>query len=287
MIGAEKAQFSVKMMCRNLRVSRSGYYAWAKREPSARDRHNAVLLAQIGAIYQQSRATYGSPRIHAELHAQGQHVSRKRVARLMRCHHIVSIRKRRKKRTTNSNHQLQIHENLVKRQFDVPQPNVVWAADLTYIRTAEGWLYLAVVLDLYSRRVVGWSMANRMRTALVLDALNMALARQPHAEGIIHHSDRGSQYASKAFQARLVGHRMRPSMSKGGDAYDNAVVESFFATLKTELVHHCRWKTRQAAKVALFDYIEVFYNRQRRHSKNHFHSPVAFEKERYPVNLQT
>jgi putative transposase len=235
------------------------------------------LVTHIKAIHTQSRQTYGSPRVYLDLVAQGFQVGLNRVAKLMRRHGIFSVRKRRWKRTTNSNHDLKVSPNLVQRHFDVKAPNKVWAADLTYIWTTAGWLYLAVVMDLFSRRIVGWAMDNHMRTDLAADALKMAISSRQDTHGTIHHSDRGSQYASNDYQGLLREHGLICSMSRKGDCWDNAVVESFFATLKSELVFHRSWNNRRVAISEIFEYLEVFYNRRRRHSTVDGLSPVDYE----------
>lgn len=235
-------------------------------------------MRDIKTIHQRSRRSYGSPRIYDELVARGIRVGKNRVAKLMRRHHIYSQRKRRWRKTTDSKHDLQISPNLVQRQFDVAEPNRVWAADLTYIWTTAGWLYLAVVIDLFSRRVIGWSMADHMRTELVANALKMAINRRGTTQGVIHHSDRGCQYASGDFRQLLKDNELISSMSRVGDCWDNAVVESFFGTLKLELVHHRSWTSRREASQEIFEYIEVFYNRQRRHSAAGRMSPADYEE---------
>jgi putative transposase len=278
-IAAEKAAFPVTVLCRTLQVSRAGFYASQGRPPAARARADARLGVEIVAIHQETRQCYGSPRVHAELRARGHGVSRKRVARLMRHRGLAARRRRRYRVTTDSRHPFPIAANVLARQFTTAAPNVAWVTDITYIPTGEGWLYLAAILDLYSRAVVGWAMNTEITRQLPLDALAMALARRRPAPGLLHHSDRGSQYASGDYQAALAQHGLRGSMSRRGDCWDNAVAESFFATLKVELVHDARWPTRAAARAALFDYLERFYNRQRRHSSLGFLSPLAFERQ--------
>jgi putative transposase len=278
-IAAEKAAFPVTVLCRTLQVSRAGFYASQGRPPAARARADARLGVEIVAIHQETRQCYGSPRVHAELRARGHGVSRKRVARLMRHRGLAARRRRRYRVTTDSRHPFPIAANVLARQFTTAAPNVAWDTDITYIPTGEGWLYLAAILDLYSRAVVGWAMNTEITRQLPLDALAMALARRRPAPGLLHHSDRGSQYASGDYQAALAQHGLRGSMSRRGDCWDNAVAESFFATLKVELVHDARWPTRAAARAALFDYLERFYNRQRRHSSLGFLSPLAFERQ--------
>jgi putative transposase len=276
-IEAEKANFSIKAMCRVLEVSCSGFFAWRRRPPSTRTREDVKLSVEISAIYQRSRGTYGSPRIHAELRSRSLDVGRRRVARLMRERGLVARPPRRTKRTTESDDRLPIATNVLERRFDVDQPNRVWVTDITYVRTWQGWLYLAVVIDLFARRVVGWAMADHLRTELVLDALAMAIGRRMPDAGLVHHSDRGCQYASDAYRTVLERHGVVCSMSRKGNCWDNAVVESFFSTLKTELVHRHPWPTRAAAQAAIAEWIEVFYNRHRRHSSIGYVSPADYE----------
>ncbi len=277
-IAAEKAAFPVTVLCRTLAVSRAGFYAAQARPPAARARADNRLAVEIVAIHGESRQRYGSPRVHAELRARGQGVSRKRVARLMRHQGLAARRRRRFRVTTDSTHPFPVAANVLARRFAARAPDVVWVTDITYIPTGEGWLYLAVLLDLCSRAIVGWAMSDRITRQLTLDALGMALARRQPPRGLLHHSDRGSQYASGDYQTQLTRHGVVGSMSRRGDCWDNAVAESFFATLKVELVHDTLWPTRAAARTALFDYIEVFYNQQRRHSSLGFLSPLAFER---------
>ncbi len=274
----EKANFPLTMMCRTLEVSRSGFYAWKKRNPSARQQENELLSKRIKQVHKESRGTYGSPRVHEELKAQGFEVGRNRVARLMHEQGITGKPPKRFTRTTDSKHGFPVADNVLDRNFKVDNPDQVWATDISYVWTWEGWLYLAVVIDLYSRRVVGWSMANHLRTELVLNALKMALGHRLPASGMVHHSDRGSQYASHEYRNALKKRDIICSMSRKGNCYDNAVVESFFSTLKTELIYRRPWQSRKAAKMAIAEYIEVFYNRQRRHSYLGYISPVEFEK---------
>jgi transposase InsO family protein len=280
-IAAAAGRRPVALSCRVLGVSRAGYYAWRGRGPSARARADAELTAVIHRLHAQSRGTYGAPRIHADLQGEGRRHGRKRVARLMRQADLRGCpRPRRRPRTTVADPAAGAAPNLVQRAFDPPAPDRVWLADITYVPTGEGWLYLAAVLDAFSRKVVGWAMADHLRTELVLDALTMALATRRPAAGLVHHSDRGCQYTSLAFGRRLAESGLVPSMSRTGDCWDNAVAESFFATLKRELVDRpdrAPWPTRAAARAAIFDYIEVFYNRRRRHSTLQYLSPVAYE----------
>ena len=260
------ADFPVQVMCELLGVSRGGYYAWAGRAESTRAADDRVLAAEIQAAHAASRSRYGSPRVHAELRARGRRIGRKRVARLMRGMGLAARRRRRFRRTTDSRHAFPIAPNLLERNFTAEAPDRVWLADLTYIWTAQGWLYLAAVLDLYTRRVVGWAMADHLRHELTLAALDMAIVRQRPAPGLVHHADRGVQYAAHGYRARLRRHGMVCSMSRKGDCWDNAPMESFFATLKGELVEEADYQTRDEARADLFQYIEGFYNRRRLHS---------------------
>lgn len=270
-------QFPVRRMCRVLEVSSSAYYAWLGRPESRRVREDRRLLVAIEAIHSASREVYGSPRIHAELKAQGTRLSEKRVARLMRAGGIRARQKRKFKATTDSRHSYPVAPNLLRRDFEASAPDQKWVADITYIPTREGWLYLAAIMDLYSRMIVGWSMAGRMTRRLVLDALDMAVGRRRPGPGLLHHSDRGSQYACGDYQKALKTHGMVCSMSRKGDCWDNAPMESFFHTLKTELVHHRDYGNRWQAKADLFHYIEAFYNRGRRHSALGFLTPAEYE----------
>jgi transposase InsO family protein len=276
-IAAEKAWAPVAVACRVLEVSRSGFYAWEARGPSSRKADDEKLAVQIVAIHEASGERYGSPRVHAELEAEGVAVSRKRVARLMAELGLESIRERPYKATTDSKHALPVAENILDRKFEVDAPNLAWVTDITYVWTAEGWLYLAAILDLFSRRVVGLAMSEHIDRALVLDALRDAVGRRAPNVGLVHHSDRGSQYASGDYQDALADLGVVCSMSRKGNCWDNAVAESFFATLKTELVHTRRFATRAEAREAIFDFIESFYNRRRRHSTLGYLSPIDFE----------
>ena len=266
-------------MCRVLDVSRSGYYAWRKRPVSAREMANQQLVAEMRVIHAETYETYGSPRMCDELNDKGIPCSENRVARLMRKHGIRGKQVRRRKVTTKANPEAAKAPNLLQQQFAAAEPNTVWCSDISYIWTREGWLYLAVVLDLFSRRIVGWSLAARMTTQLVVDAFTMAVDQRRPPPGLIHHSDQGSQYTSHAYQALLQKHKCRVSMSGRGNCYDNAVVESFFGTLKMERVFDTHYQTREAAKTDIFFYIEAFYNRRRRHSANGSLSPVAYEAQ--------
>jgi putative transposase len=277
-IQAEKAHFPVRCLCTVLGVTRSGFHAWCTRPVAARTRANQRLAVEIAAIHAASRQRYGSPRVCADLRAQGRTVGRHRVARLMRQQGLRARKKRRFQTTTDSGHGLPVAANVLARQFTVPAPNTAWVTDITYLWTREGWLYLAVILDLFSRRVVGWSMSEHITRQLTLDALTAALRQRGARPGLLHHSDRGSQYASGDYQALLTAHGFVGSMSRRGNCWDNAVAESFFSTLKIELVYTTEWATRAAARTAVFEYLEVFYNGQRRHSSLGYLSPVAFEQ---------
>jgi putative transposase len=272
----------VKVMCHCLGLSSSGYYSWRGRPQSHRAQANEELLDEIRAIHQAGRGTYGSPKVHQILRKRGKHCSRKRVARIMRLNGIVAKRQRIFKRTTRQHASRPVAANHLSQQFTTTQPNQVWLADITYIRTKEGWLYLAAVIDLFSRQIIGWSMSKRMMDDLTLTALQMAVRKRLRssldpASKLMHHSDRGSQYTSKDYQRLLTQYGIQVSMSSTGNCYDNAPMESFFALLKTELVHHERYATRQEARTSVFDYIEVFYNRQRVHSAIDYQTPAEYE----------
>ena len=265
-------------MCRALEVSASGYYAWRNRPESVRARANCALLADVRRLHAEHHGRYGSPRMHAALRAEGGTASRGRVARLMRGHGIRALAGRRfKPCTTDSRHSLPIAPNLLKQEFVAAAPNCIWLADITYIATGEGWLYLAALIDLATRRIVGWSMRDHMRTELPLAALMMADQRQRPAEDLVCHSDRGSQYASEAYGRQLIAMKAKPSMSRTACCYDNAPMESFFHTLKVELVHQRRWTTREQARRDLFAYIEGYYNRRRIHSALGYRTPEQAE----------
>ena len=272
-----RSSLRVMKMCQAFKVSKSGYYSWRGRPESNRSREDKILLSHIRIVHEKSRRTYGSPRVTDELNESGLRCGQNRVANLMRKNGIRAKRSRRFKVTTHSKHNYPVAPNLLNRQFDVPTPNAVWVSDITYIWTTEGWLYFAGVLDLYSRRIVGWSMSHRITEQLTLDALNHAIICRQTSEGLLHHSDRGRQYASDNYQKLLKTNRITCSMSRKGDCWDNAVMESFFATLKTELIYHERFITREDAQSKIFDYIEMFYNRKRRHSSLGYKSPVKFE----------
>lgn len=281
LIAAEEATYPVSLLCRVLRVARSGYYAWRSRPPSCRSVANAQLTSTIRAVHAGSRGTYGAPRVHAELaDAHGVRCGRKRVARLMRRAGLVGVCRRRSTQTTRRDETAAPAPDLVQRTFAAEAPDHLWIADITYLPTWSGFLYLAVVLDAFSRRVVGWAMAEHLRAALVVDALEMALWHRRPPVGVIHHSDRGGQYTSLAFGQRCRRAGVVPSMGSTGDCFDNAMAESFFATLECELVDRSRWQTRADARTAVFEYIEGFYNRHRRHSALGYLSPVEFEARR-------
>lgn len=286
-IATEKAVFPIRLLCRTLHVSRAGFYAWQGRPPARRRQLDDRLGVEIAAIHAQSRQRYGSPRIHAELRDRGCRTGRKRVARLMRLRGLAARRRRRFRKTTDSQHAFPVAPNVLARQFDRAAPDQAWVTDITYIPTGEGWLYLVVILDLWSRFVVGWAMSERITDDLTLAALGMAVARRQPSRGLLHHSDRGSQYASGDYQRVLRQHEIVCSMSRRGDCWDNAVAESFFATLKVELVHDAAWPSRTAARGDLFEYLELFYNAQRRHSALGYLSPRAFEQQREHAALAT
>jgi putative transposase len=275
-VKANQASHSIAMMCRVLGVTESGYHAWRVRPASRHATEDRELLERIHGIYDESRATYGAPRVHAELAAQGVHVGRKRVARLMRQAGLVGASRRRWCTTTVADGSPPA-EDLVERDFTVDEPNQLWVADITYVPTWVGFLYLAIVLDAYSRRIVGWAMATHLRSELVVDALNMALG-QRRPQGVIHHSDRGTQYTSVAFGLRCREAGVQPSMGTVGDAYDNAMAESFFATLECELLAQRKFRNQAEARMAIFEFIEGWYNPRRRHSALGYLSPVEFER---------
>lgn len=277
MILENRAHFEVEKMCQTLNVSRSGYYRWESQALSRRDRENTRLVFEIRRAHDQSRKVYGSPRITEELKEQGLKCGENRIARLMKLHGIAAKTKKKFKVTTHSNHRLPLAKDRVKRDFYPSRPNRLWGSDITYISTGEGWMYLAVVMDLYSRKIVGWSMKDRLYREIVLDAFHQALGRRHPKPGLIFHSDHGVQYASKEFREALKAHGVLCSMSRKGNCYDNACLESFFHTLKTELVYHERYLTRKEAEKSIFEYIEIFYNRQRRHSLLNHKSPDEFE----------
>lgn len=278
-INAHRQRWPVSVQCAALQVNRSGYYAWRERVPSLTAQRRAALTAHIREVHQASRQSYGSPRIHAELLVRGEHCERKTVAKYMQLAGIqAKTRRRFRVTTTDSNHDHPVAENIVNRNFSPSQKNETWTSDITYIPTAEGWLYLAAVEDLYTREIVGWSLSDRIDSRLVVNALSMALARHCPGENLVTHSDRGVQYASEHYQRLLETHGITCSMSRRGNCWDNAPTESFFATLKKELVHHEKYQTRAEARQSVFEYIEVFYNRVRRHSALGYLSPAQFAK---------
>src|SRR5690242_11762106 len=279
-VAAERATFPVRALCRIVGASVSGFYAWLPRGPGRRREDDRRVGERIAAIFEASRRTYGGPRVHAELRAEGVRVGRRRVARLMREGGLtVARRRRRVPRTTDSRHGLPVAPNLLDRKFAADQPDTVWLADISHIPTGEGWLYRAAIEDMATREIVGWSMADHLREELARDALLMAIRRRQPPPGLIHHSDRGVQYASGPYRKVLGRHGIRQSMSRKGDCYDNAPMESFFGTLKTELVHRTSFPTREAARRATFEYVEAFYNRRRRHSGPGFLTPAqAYEQ---------
>jgi transposase InsO family protein len=277
-IAEHRHEYAMTLMCRVLEVSVSGYYAWCKRPASHHSREDAQLAEQVRTVFQANRRVYGSPRVHAELQAQGIKCARKRVARLMREQELFAQRPRHRTVTTKSEPDAQVAPNLLQRDFSANQPNTKWVADTTYIWTSEGWLYLAIVLDLFSRMVVGWSMAATQDAALVVQALRMALARRRPLAGLLHHTDRGSTYTSESYQALLQQEGMIVSMSRTADCYDNAAMESFFHSFKGECIDRQSFQTRAQARSSTFEYLETFYNRARRHSTLHYLSPLAYEQ---------
>jgi putative transposase len=276
-IQTERATYPVRLLCRTLSVSSAGFYAWCRRGLSLRAKNDEALTVAIRASHAASGKTYGSPRIHSDLTAENYRVSRKRVARLMRAEGIEGQRKRRFRVTTDSRHSHPVAANRLQRDFTASAPDTVWATDITYIWTREGWMYLAVILDLFSRRVVGWAMDSCIDRTLAIDALSMALTTRRPKPGLLHHSDRGVQYASDDYQRQLRNHDIVCSMSRKGDCWDNAVAESFFSTLKAELVYRTDFVTRSQARTSIFEYIEAFYNGRRRHSFLGYVSPVEYE----------
>ena len=279
LIDAMKADLSVERICRVLDVSASGFYAWRSRSPSKRQFDDMVLLAHIRTQFATSNETYGSPRMHAELIEEGLTVGRHRVARLMRDNGMKALQKRRYKKTTDSTHGGPVAANLLDQDFVCDGPDRKWGADISYIWTAEGWLYLAIVLDLYARRIVGWATSDRLKKDLALKALRRAIALRQPEPGLVHHSDRGSQYCSDDYRRLLTAHGITPSMSGKGNCYDNAMVETVFKTIKSELVWRTAFQTRDAATTALGRYIDGFYNPRRRHSALGYKSPISFEAE--------
>jgi putative transposase len=277
-VEAHRGRWPVRLMCRVLCVSAGGYYDWRGRPKSAKAERREALVVAIKAVHGEVKARYGSPRIHTELVARGRPCCVRTVARLMHQHGIAAKTKRKFRCTTDSNHAHPVAENIVDRDFNPKAANRTWSADITYIPTAEGWLYLAVVEDLYSRQIVGWSMGSRIDSRLVVDALEMALARRLPGEGLVAHSDRGSQYASEHYRGLLAKHGITCSMSRRANCWDNSPMESFFASLKKELVHDENYATRAEARASLFEYIEMFYNRIRLHSSLGYKSPVEYER---------
>ena len=281
-MSAHQALFSIRAMCRVLEVSASGYYAWRKRMMSVRAREDEQLQQRIRTIHLLSRQTYGAPRIHAELQEEGTKIGRKRVARLMKAAHLQGVHRRKFTVTTRRDRSARPAPDLVDRRFSAKGPNVLWVADITYVPTWNGFLYLAVVLDVWSRKIVGWAIATHLRTSLVTDALNMAITRRSPA-AVIHHSDQGCQYTSIEFGKRCREAGVRPSMGSVGDCFDNAMCESFFATLECELIDRFTFRTHDEARSAIIDFIEGFYNTRRRHSSIGQRSPVQFENRQAVV----
>jgi len=278
-IHSQRGQHSVSTLCRVLCVAASGYYAWRRRERRLRDYENQRLLVEIKAVHKRSHGNYGSPRIYHDLRHKGLSCSENRVARIMRNNGIRAKTTRKFKVTTDSKHTQPVAENLLRREFEVKQPNAVWTSDISFVWTRAGWMYLAVVLDLFSRRIVGWAMDKRMKRQLIINALVMAIGRRRPSPGLLHHSDRGSQYASNDYQKLLKKHGIIPSMSRKGDCWDNAPTESFFSTLKRERVYHKTYRTRLEARTDIFNYIECWYNPHRIHSTLGYQSPAQFENQ--------
>lgn len=277
-IDAHRDEFPVSLMCKVLSVSRSGFFDWKKRAPSKKEARNNFLIVKIAEIHLGSRKTYGSPRVYQTLKGMGEKCSKSTIERLMRENGIRSKMRRKFKATTDSNHALPVVPNRVMRDFTAKGPNRLWVTDITYLWTDEGWLYLAAIIDVFTRKVVGWAMKDRLTLPLALDALDMAVRRQKPGPGLVHHSDRGCQYASRDYRKELDRYRMVPSMSRRGQCWDNALAESFFHTLKTEHVYHERFTTRNEARSSVFEWIEVFYNRLRIHSAIGFVSPECYER---------
>lgn len=271
--------FSVAFMCRVLGIAPSGYYAWLKSSPSKKAMRDDVLLTHVRAAFKASRRRYGSPRVHADLRAAGHRVARKRVARLMRQDGLRGRHRRRFVRTTQSKHKFPIARNVVARQFEVSAPNQVWVSDLTYLRTQTGFVYMAIVLDLFARRVVGWKVSRDLDAGIAVEALRRALALRPAPRGLIHHSDRGVHYACADYRALLESHGIKPSMSRKGDCWDNAVAESFFSSFGFELEFDANWHDVHDVERAAAEYIDGFYNPRRRHSHNSYLSPIDFEHQ--------
>jgi len=276
-IQANSDEFPVLRLCAVLGVKKGSYYAWLSRPKSKRIEANEKLIKNIKCIFQVSRGTYGSPRIHRALNDAGENCGLNRVARLMAAEGIVAVKRKKVIMTTDSRHNMPVADNYLNRVFEADGPNEIWLGDITYIRTDEGWLYLSVILDIFSRRIVGWAMANHMRVELTLSSLSMAINHRQPDDGLLYHSDRGSQYAASAYQALLEKHNMICSMSRRGNCWDNAPMESFFDTLKTELVYRKIFETREQARSEIFEYIECFYNRERIHTSIGFTSPEKYE----------
>lgn len=278
-IRSESSIYPVTRLCQVLDVCRSAYYEWMDRRPSQHQQEDDRLVEKIKTSHENSKETYGSRRIQDDLKDEGEVVSKARILRLMKQEGLESKHRKKFKATTNSKHELPISPNLLQRNFDVEAPDRAYVSDITYVWTKEGWLYLAVTIDLFSRLVVGWSLSTRMFASLVTNALEMAIVKRNPGPGLIHHSDRGVQYASEAFQKILKENGYKGSMSRKGDCWDNAVAESFFKSIKTELIDHHQFSSREEARLEIFEYIEVFYNRQRKHSSNGYLSPFKYEAE--------
>jgi len=276
-IDSHRGEFPIRLMCEVLRVSKSGYFDWRNRDASTRESRRNELVLKISRIHLGSRRTYGSPRIYQVLRGMGEQCSKSTVERLMRKEGIRSKIRKKFRVTTDSNHKLPVATNVVKRNFTASAPNQLWCTDITYLWTEEGWLYLAAIIDVFTRKIVGWSMREQLTLPLTLEALEMAIRRQKPAKGLVHHSDKGCQYAAHEYQHQLRLYGITPSMSRRGQCWDNALMESFFHFLKTEHVYHERFTTRDEAKTSVFEWIEVFYNRQRIHSAIGFVSPECYE----------
>jgi putative transposase len=280
-------QFSVVLMCRALTIAQSGYYAWLERSPSKKAARDSILLVHVRASYKASRRRYGSPRVHADLYAAGHRVARKRVARLMRQDGLRARHRRRFVHTTQSRHKFPIARNVVAREFEVSAPNQVWVSDLTYLRTQTGFVYLAVILDLFARRVVGWAVSRSLDAGIAVEALRRALAVRPAPAGMVHHSDRGIHYACTQYRELLADHGITPSMSRKGDCWDNAVAESFFSSFGFELEFDANWHDEHDLERDTAEYIDGFYNPRRRHSHNRYLSPIDFEHQFMQQEIST
>jgi putative transposase len=280
-------QFSVVLMCRALTIAQSGYYAWLERSPSKKSARDSILLVHVRASYKASRRRYGSPRVHADLCAAGHRVARKRVARLMRQDGLRARHRRRFVHTTQSRHKFPIARNVVAREFEVSAPNQVWVSDLTYLRTQTGFVYLAVILDLFARRVVGWAVSRSLDAGIAVEALRRALAVRPAPAGMVHHSDRGVHYACTQYRELLASHGITPSMSRKGDCWDNAVAESFFSSFGFELEFDANWHDEHDLERDTAEYIDGFYNPRRRHSHNRYLSPIDFEHQFMQQEIST